>query len=69
MISIEGAVHAVVIMIVAGLIFWLLWFLIGYVNPPEPFNKLARVILMILAVLVCIGVLLSMVGGVQVFRP
>ncbi len=68
MISIGGAVTVVVYLMVAGLIFWLLWFLIGYVNPPEPFNKVARVILMILAVLVIIGILLSLVGGQPVFR-
>lgn len=69
MISIEGAVRVVLYLIVGGLIFWLLWFLINYVNPPDPFKKIANVILMILAVLVVIGILLSMVGGVPVFRP
>ena len=51
-----------VYMLVAGRIFWLLWFLIGYIAPPEPFNKIARVILMVCAVLICIGVLLSFAG-------
>jgi uncharacterized membrane protein len=69
MLSISAAVSVVITLIVAGLIFWLLWWLIGYCGIPEPFNKVARVILAILAVLVVIGILLQFVGGQQVLRP
>lgn len=69
MISIAGAVSLIVYLIVAGLIFWLLWWLISYVDPPEPFKKIANVILAILAVLVIIGLLLSVAGGQPIFRP
>lgn len=55
MISISAAVHVILLIIVAGLVFWLLWWLIGYVGLPEPFNKVARVILAVLAVFVLIG--------------
>ena len=48
-------VHIVVI----GLVFWLLWWFIGYVRIPEPFNKVARVLLGLFAVLFLIGILLS----------
>lgn len=68
-ISISGAVTVIIYLIVGGLIFWLLWWLIAYVNPPEPFKKIANVILAILAVLVIIGILLSVVGGQPLFRP
>lgn len=69
MISLSGAVSVVIYLVVAGLVFGLLWWLIGYAAIPEPFNKLARVALAVLAVLVCIGLLLSLVGGQPVFRP
>ncbi len=69
MISLSAAVAVIVTLIVAGLIFWLLWWLISYCGIPEPFNKVARVILAILAVLVVIGVLLQFVGGRTVFVP
>lgn len=69
MISIQGAVTVVVYLIVAGMIFWLLWFLINYIDPPEPFKKVASVILMVLGVLVLIGILLTFVGGQPLFRP
>jgi len=67
-IPLNGMVQLVITLIVAGLIFWLLWWLIQYCGIPEPFNKVARVILAILAVLVIIGVLLSLVNGQPLFR-
>jgi hypothetical protein len=69
MISISAAVTIVVELIIAGIVFWLLWWLISYVAPPEPFRKTANVILAILAVLVVIGILLAAVGGQPIFRP
>jgi hypothetical protein len=69
MISIQGAVTTIMYLIVGGVIFGLLWWLIGYCGLPQPFDKVARVILAILAVMVVIGVLLSFMGGQQIFRP
>lgn len=67
MISIEAAVMIVLYLIIGGLIFGLLWWLIGYCAIPEPFNKVARVILAVLAVLVIISMLLSIIGH-PIFR-
>lgn len=67
MISIEAAVTLIVYLIVCGVIFGLLWWLIGYCAIPEPFNKVARVILTILAVLVVISILLNLIGH-PIFR-
>ncbi len=69
MISLTAAVTLIVYLVVAGLIFWLLWWLVNYIAPPEPFRKVANVILAILAVLVVIGILLSVVNGQPIFRP
>lgn len=69
MLSISAAVTIIVYLVVAGLVFWLLWWLVNYIAPPEPFRKVANVVLAILAVLVVIGILLSLVGGQQLFRP
>ena len=68
MIGIDSLVTAVVYLICIGLVFWLLWWLIDYCAPPEPFKKVATVLLAVLAVVVVIFVLLSLVG-VVVFRP
>lgn len=69
MISLSAAVWLVVYLIVGGLIFWLLHFLIDYLAPPEPWHKVAKVVLMVLAVLVLIGLLLSLVSGRPLFVP
>jgi hypothetical protein len=69
MFSLTAVVTILVYLIIAGLVFWLLWWLVGYVALPEPFNKVARVVLAIAAVLVIIGILLSLVSGVPLFRP
>ena len=69
MISISTAVSVILYLIVGGLIFWLLHWAIDAVGIPEPFHKVAKVILIVLAVFVVIGILLSLVGGQQLFRP
>lgn len=69
MISISAAVKFLVYMVVAGLVFWLFWWALGKIDPPQPFRKVAEVVLILLAVLVVIGALLSLVGGQPIFRP
>lgn len=69
MISLSGAVGVFIYLLVAGMVFGLLWWLVGYIGLPQPFDKAARVVLAILAVLVIIGILISMTGGTPVFRP
>jgi Kef-type K+ transport system membrane component KefB len=62
MLSAESVISAVVFIIIMGLVWWLLWWLISYVGLPEPFNKVARVVLAVAAVLVLISALLSVAG-------
>lgn len=69
MISLTAAMNVVLYLIIAGLVFGLLWWLVSYCNVPEPFNKAARVVLAVLAVFVIIGILISLVSGTPVFRP
>lgn len=69
MISLSGAVQVLIYLIVAGLIFGLLWWLVGYCGLPEPFDKVCRVVLAVLAVLVLIGILLTFAGSQPIFRP
>lgn len=54
--------HVVVWIIIAGIIFWLVNWLIGYVGIPEPFNKVAKVIVAVVAVVMLINALLMLVG-------
>ena len=68
MISLSALITAVIVLIVVGLIFGILWWALGACGVPEPFNKVARVVLVLAAALVCVAVLLSLIG-VRVFSP
>lgn len=58
----SSLVSFVVWLIVIGSIFGLLWWLVGYAGLPEPFNKVARVVIAVIAVLLLINLLLGLVG-------
>lgn len=68
MIPLASLAMLVVYVIVAGMVFYLLWWLVGYVGLPEPFNKVARVLIAVVAVVFLIFLLLSVVNGQPVFR-
>jgi hypothetical protein len=44
-------------LVIWGLIFWLLWWGLGAVGIPEPFHKVAVVVLVVAAIVVVIGLL------------
>lgn len=58
-ISGENLVNAIVWIVIAAVVFWLLNYLIDYVKIAEPFNKVAKVILMVAAIVILINALLS----------
>lgn len=60
--SSEALINTMFFMIRVGLVFWLLFWLIGFVELPEPFSKVCKVILAVAAVLVLINIIMSMVG-------
>lgn len=62
MITLSALVSLIVYLLVAGIVLWLLYWLVGVVNPPEPFKKVATVVLAIVAVLVVISILLGAIG-------
>ena len=49
-------------LVIAGLIVWLIWWFIGYVGIPEPFNKVIRVVVGLVALLIVISFLLGFLG-------
>jgi len=61
-ISGEQVLYAIIWLIVAGLVFWVIQWAINQIGIPEPFNKIVRVILVLLVAIVCINVLLSLAG-------
>lgn len=62
MIAASGLIGVLIWLIVIGLIIGLLWWLIGYIGLPAPFDKAARVVVAIVAVLLIINVLLGLTG-------
>jgi hypothetical protein len=62
-VSAQSLVSMLVWIIVIGLIFWLLFWLISYVGLPEPFAKIAKVLLAVVAVLILINFLLGFAGS------
>lgn len=61
--DVSSLLHFVILIVVLGLVFWLVWWFIGYVGLPEPFNKVARVIVALVALVVVIDLLLGFIGG------
>lgn len=59
-VSGSSLINGVIWLVVIGLICWLLWWLISYIGPPEPFAKVARVIVALIAVIILINFLLGL---------
>lgn len=55
----SSLVNALITLVVVGLVLWLLHWFISYVGLPEPFAKVAKVILALVAVVFLINLLLS----------
>lgn len=66
-ISGDAVIRDLLYLIVIGIIFGLLWWLISYCALPAPFDKVARVVLAVAAVIILINILLAMVGH-PIFR-
>ena len=49
-------------LVVYGLIFYCLWWSLGKIGLPEPFNKIATVVLVLATIIVLIGLLM---GNIQ----
>mgnify|MGYP001559600035 CR=1 FL=1 len=60
---IASLVTLVIYLIIIGLIFYVIWWALGQVPLPEPFGTIARVLVVLIAVLICVTLLLQMVPG------
>ena len=47
----------IVSLVIAGLIFWLVWWFIDYIALPEPFSKVIKVLIGLAALLYLLGIL------------
>ncbi len=62
MISGSAMLSLLVMLVIVGLICWLVWWFIGYIGLPEPFNKVARVLVALFALVFLINLLLGVAG-------
>lgn len=62
-ISGQDLVHAVVWIIAAGLIYFILEWLLSKVGLPEPFSKIARIVVAVVAALILINAILGLAGS------
>jgi len=62
--AISGAslIQALIWIVIAAVIWWLINWAISYIGIPEPFNKVLRVILALVAVVFLINALLAIAG-------
>lgn len=66
--GIEQLLTIVVYIVIVGLILWAVWWFIGMVGLPEPFNKVARVLVALVALLIVAYLLLGLLPPVHFRR-
>jgi uncharacterized membrane protein YhdT len=62
MISGETLIAVIIYLVVWGLVLYVLWWGIGRIGLPEPFGKIATVVLVLLTVVVLLNLLFGFVG-------
>ena len=62
MVNLRTVVRIFFFIIICGLVFWLLEFLLDYIGLPQPFDKIAHVLLVVAAVAVLIGIIMDAAG-------
>ncbi len=62
MISGQELVSVFVYLVIWGLVLWVLWWGIGKIGLPEPFAKIATVVLVLLTVIVLLNLLFGFAG-------
>lgn len=64
----NSLVSIVIYLLIIGGVCWLLLFIVAKVGPPEPFGKIATIIIYVVAALACINLLLSLGTGTPYIR-
>jgi ABC-type multidrug transport system permease subunit len=62
MISGSTLLTLLVSLVIAGLVFWIIWWFLDYVAIPEPFNKVIRVVVGLAVVIFLIDLLMGLNG-------
>ena len=64
----SSLMHILMQIIIVGVVCWLLWWLSGFAGLPEPFSKIARILVAVVAVFFLINLMLGMSGGTPLVR-
>lgn len=59
---IEGLIALLIVVLVVGIVVWLALWAIAELGVPEPFNKIARVLVILIAVLIILYRALPLLG-------
>lgn len=59
--SMDSLLQSLIYVVIVGAIFWLVWWFIGYVGVPEPFNKVLRIVVGLVALVIMIQFLLRFI--------
>lgn len=62
LISGSGLLDLVVFLVCGGLFCWLCWWFLDFCKVPEPFNKILRIIIALVALILCANALFSISG-------
>jgi heme A synthase len=57
-----GLIHLLIVLIVLGLIFFIVWWAISQIPMPEPIATVVRVLFVLIIVLILLGLLLPLLG-------
>lgn len=66
--TVEGLVTLLIYLVVMGLLFWCVWWFLSAIGLPEPFNKVAHVIVALVAFIIVIYILLSLLPPLSGIR-
>jgi hypothetical protein len=60
---IGALVHLLIYLLVIGIVVWLVLYILSIIPLPEPFGRVARIIVMVVACLIVIMLLLGLIDG------
>ncbi len=67
-ISLSGLVPLLIQLVIAGLIFWLLMWFLGVCGLPEPFNKVAKILIALVVLIYVLNLLMGLSGNAFITR-
>ena len=62
-LSVGGLLPLLINLVIIGLIFYVVWWFLGYIALPEPFNKVCRVLIALIALILLVNALLGLTGN------